>query len=471
MRYSRYSLLFACITATFTAALPSQIKWEDSLQIAMAKAKTENRVLFIALNMDGERANDQMVSDHYRDTVLTKLSRQTVNLFCSNNTHSKSGRCPRCKGTSCSSHRTNDVMVRRQILKVDGETPVVAPQHLFVGPDGTVISSASYFITKGELEWMWVQAIKKLNVDFTYQPSGRVRAPEQLRKGSVDTATITDKPPTAKEVKAALREVKKMSPPQGRDIPGWARFFDKVQLKARTLIRSDDKKAIEWGKATMRSYKDLRDRLIEDVGDYAPKAWAKMLEEWVDAKSDETRMATIVALEKLANPKSVKALKISSREEEIDGIKGRSFRAMAACGPTNRIAIRAISQAVASNKSPLVRSHAVVAAGKLEDRKAISQCLKIALADKNPMVRSTAIYVIAVRQDHEMLPTLKTTSVKDADTTVTHWAKEAIKAIENEDHSPFKKFLVEVLDDHDGKFDEERSARWEKFLKERDKGK
>ena len=35
--------------------------------------------------MDGERANDRMVKDVYRDKVITKLAAETINLVASNN--------------------------------------------------------------------------------------------------------------------------------------------------------------------------------------------------------------------------------------------------------------------------------------------------------------------------------------------------------------------------------------------------
>lgn len=463
--------LLLWVTAHLSDTLPAQIRWEKSFDAAIAKAKAEDKILFIALNMDGERANDQMVSDHYQDDTLVKLSLETVNLFCSNNIHTRTGRCPRCKGPSCAEHRANDFAVRRKILKVDGEVPIVAPQHLFVAPDGAIINSASYFITKGELEWMWARAIKTTRPDFDHKPSGRVRAPEQLRKGAVDSSTLDEKPPTPKEVKESLRTVKKLSQPPGRDVRAWGKFFNEVQTKARTLIRSDDKKALEWGKATMRSYKDLRTQLIEDVGDYAPKAWSKVIEEWLGAKSEETRLATIVALEKLADPKSVAALRSSCRKEEVDEIAGRCYRALATCGPTNKLAIRTVSKAATSHRSALIRAHAVVAAGKLEDRKAINKCLTSAIQDKDPLVRSTAVYAIAVRQDEAMLPRVKALSQSEADPAVLGWATKAIKAVETGDHSTFQKFLAEVLKDHDGRFDAERGARWNKLLEERDKGK
>ena len=167
------SLLFLFIAAVWSPAAHGQIQWATSLDDALEKAKAEKRVIFVAMNMDGERANDEIAADHYKDPILVKLSRNTINLFCSNNLHKKSGGCTRCKGTTCAAHRKSDFDVRRKILGVDGDAALVAPQHLFVSPEGKVIHSAAYFITKGELEWMWVDAIREIQPTFDWAPGGR----------------------------------------------------------------------------------------------------------------------------------------------------------------------------------------------------------------------------------------------------------------------------------------------------------
>ena len=49
----------------------------------LARAKAENKVVMLAFNMAGERANDEMVADHYKDGTLGALSLLTINVFCS----------------------------------------------------------------------------------------------------------------------------------------------------------------------------------------------------------------------------------------------------------------------------------------------------------------------------------------------------------------------------------------------------
>ncbi|MDP6384773.1 MAG: hypothetical protein QGI93_01120, partial [Planctomycetota bacterium] len=71
------------------------IEWQASYELALTKAKAENKVVFVAVNMDGERANERMVREVYRDKVITKLAGETINLVSSNNTHGSGKTCSR----------------------------------------------------------------------------------------------------------------------------------------------------------------------------------------------------------------------------------------------------------------------------------------------------------------------------------------------------------------------------------------
>ena len=61
----------------------AQIRWTPDFAEAMQRAKDEGKVVLFAFNLAGERANDEMVADHYKDPTLGKLSQATVNVFCS----------------------------------------------------------------------------------------------------------------------------------------------------------------------------------------------------------------------------------------------------------------------------------------------------------------------------------------------------------------------------------------------------
>ena len=63
-----------------TASTGKAIEWSPSYQEALELAAKEARVIFIAVNMDGERANDRMADQVYGDRTIVALSESSVNM-------------------------------------------------------------------------------------------------------------------------------------------------------------------------------------------------------------------------------------------------------------------------------------------------------------------------------------------------------------------------------------------------------
>src|SRR6185436_149263 len=120
-------------------------------------------------------------ADHYKDPVITKLTTNTLNLFCSRFDHGSGDQpCKRCGTVPCSAHMAIEKAVRAKILKPADGGDVVSPQHVFLDPDGKVILSVQYEITKGELEWCFYTALKKVDPAFNWTLSASARAPRRL---------------------------------------------------------------------------------------------------------------------------------------------------------------------------------------------------------------------------------------------------------------------------------------------------
>ena len=198
------SLLAGLVVGVLGSPLVGQsgVRWTPSFDDAMAQAKTDNKVVLLAFNMAGERANDEMVADHYKDPTLARLSLQTVNVFCSISTEA------RVAGVTPNQQQSAEQKARLQVLKIGPGEDVIAPQHVFLGPDGVVLSAVAYRVTKGELEWAWVDAIRKVDPKFEWQLSAGARAPARLGFGAVERGQ-NRQPPSKAEVTEALREVRK----------------------------------------------------------------------------------------------------------------------------------------------------------------------------------------------------------------------------------------------------------------------
>jgi HEAT repeat protein len=158
------------------------------------------------------------------------------------------------------------------------------------------------------------------------------------------------------------------------------------------------------------------------------------------------RATSVWALKKLVDPKSANALKKLYRREKDEASKGRILRSMATVAPTDGVVISQIKKALQSDKSEIVRAHATVAAGILEDRAAVTECLRTALSDSTMLVRSVAAYVIAVRQDRELSDALRSTHAAETDAECKEWMGKAQTTIREFDPKPFEEFLKKTLD-------------------------
>src|SRR5690606_8725449 len=121
----------------------------------------------------GERVCDVIVEEHYADPKIVELSKHTVNLFCSPH------------GTE--EQQEIEKRVRIDLLGKSKDDWMVAPQHVIFSPDGKVLSSVAYFLSIGELEWMWAEALRKHEKGFEWKYGDRVRAPAGLEEEKAAT--------------------------------------------------------------------------------------------------------------------------------------------------------------------------------------------------------------------------------------------------------------------------------------------
>jgi hypothetical protein len=263
-RFHVAALAILPILLVTASAQAGGISWSklSGLDELLEEAKKENKVLFFALNMDGERANERMLDEHYKSSRLGKLSKHTINVFC---TVSKDRKIP---GVSVEQQNQNDIDLRTRVLKASPDEWIVAPQHIWVAPDGKVLSSVPYFIRELELEWAWVEAIKKHDPKFQWKLDEAARAPERLRlDGQASRGKGDDKPPSPEEVEKALDEIRK----SGRG--GWR----KLRENWNKILRSESERAISMAEEFLRGGwggEERKVRTIETIGKHSPAVWA-----------------------------------------------------------------------------------------------------------------------------------------------------------------------------------------------------
>ncbi|MEE8467537.1 MAG: hypothetical protein V3T22_03735, partial [Planctomycetota bacterium] len=133
-----HSLLLAFIAATSAG----DIDWSPTFEAALERAANEARVIFVAVHLPGERANERMAKNVYTDKRITKLAERTVNLIAvSMEQYGKRGARIDFGDLDEDQLRRLEIEIRGKILKPDAEGFVVAPQHVFLDPQGTVLLS------------------------------------------------------------------------------------------------------------------------------------------------------------------------------------------------------------------------------------------------------------------------------------------------------------------------------------------
>ncbi len=414
------------------------IVWEASFDEALAKAKAENKPIFIAVNMDGEWVCEDLARNHYRDKRIVQLSEKMVNLFASKFYHRGGTKtCPRAGNIRCSSHQEVEKEVRRLVLGMKGEEgntvagDMIAPNHIFLSPDGKITHSVAYMITPGELEWCLVEAIRKNDPGFKWSLRSSARAPRRLVYDKVTRpggggGGSAPRPLSGDELDAVLEEIKTT----GRGNRGGG-----LRRNLASLIVTPDKRAME----VVRIYLTSRwikhgggQRLCEilhDIGRTSPPEFWEVVEPFVSDSLPDVRSEAIVALEQLAEPKSVKLLQKQWSKEKEKRVKWDLIRALASTGRGVKRIETLVLKTAEKEKDGQLRAHAIVGLVYIEDREKVNAVLEKALTHEHPPVRAAAAYTIAVRRERDLLEPLTAAREAELDSRLKLYMKASCDAL------------------------------------------
>ncbi len=433
------ALLFGLVLI-LPAARADSIAWESSFDAALEKAKAENKPIFIAINMDGEPVCEELVKRHYRDARIATLSGSTINLFASRFTHTGGAKaCARAGNIPCRDHQQVEMDVRRDILKIAPGEPANAPNHIWLGPDGSVLLSVPFMITTGQLEWCMVEAIRKIDPSFAWTLRASARAPNRLiygdpREKSEDGGgggngrgqgrAAPAQPYGKKELAEVLDAIKKGS---GRGDRG-----NTVRQYFPSLIVTDDKKAIDhvksWISSRWASGRQA-ERLLHEIGRTSPTSFWEVAAAALSNPDSGMRNEAIVALEQLAEPKSLKALLKQKSCEKEDAAAANLIRAIASVGRGKKSAESLVLKTAAKDKKNFMRINAIIGLVYVEDREKVNALLAKSLAHDNPGIRAAAAYTIAIRREHDLGDALALAIEGEKDLTCKTYLEAAAAAL------------------------------------------
>lgn len=382
------------LTPVLLIGMLSGIEWSADYDAALALAKAEGRAVFIAINMDGERANETLAKKTYQEKGIVQLSERTVNLIASRDEHSGGSRsCPRFAGVSCAEHQAIDKRVRAEVVKSASAGWVVAPQHVFLKPTGEVILSVPYKIGESELTWCFLAALRAVDAEF--KTTGG-RAPRRLILGDVFDPGSDD--PSGfmgrEQALELLEEAKRTSRDEMSDL-----FY--------RLITADEPEAIafaqsQFGSRWMTYYgNETLAKCIRGVGETSPSSYWTVIVPQAKDGDPTIRGEAAVALEQLAAPKSLKDVLTAYKKEKTPEVKKDWIRAAAAVGASDRGARKTVLKAAGSpsKKAHLLRINAIVAAGSLDPGEDVAELLTTLLGDDGADVRRAAACAMAVSRE------------------------------------------------------------------------
>ncbi|MBL8862518.1 MAG: HEAT repeat domain-containing protein [Planctomycetes bacterium] len=437
--------LAAPLLLSLSAAAPG-ITWLAGWEKTLERAAAEHKVVFLAVNMDGERANDRMVDKVYRDKAIVALAERTLNLVASAAEHAPLGKdCPRFPGVGCQDHRRVDTGARKAVLKADTEGLVIAPQHVFLASDGAVILSVPYEVTVDELVWCFVTALSQHDPGAAPPMPASARSPKRLVMGATydpSGAGVGGSlvPPTKKEVEEILSRLKK-------GLRGEERMAE-----LRRLVLSDEPAAIEFIGQELKSAgvggfggfgggggpggggggaggrggaPDTRHRLIlRAIGLLSPPAYWEIVADFLGNSDEALRREAAVALEQLAAPQAVAALHKALAQEKDPGHQKDLLRALGACGAGDSKARGTLLQRAKKDKQEVVRHNAILGLGWGAGDPEVRAHLRALLESGDDREREVAALAVALSRDAAWTGVLEVAAGKAQDAN----ARAAIEA-------------------------------------------
>ena len=320
-------MLASCLLTN--AAVGADIAWEASYGDAVERARAKHKVLFVAVNMDGEGANDYMAAKVYHDKRITELTADTVNVIASRFSHgAPDSTCKRFGTITCAQHQFAEKGVRGTAVKPSKDGHVIAPQHVFLDPAGKVLMSVPYVISVEELEWCLIKALNEVHPDAQREFPEQAQAPMRLNAGRLydpEAGQPAPRPLGKDELEATIKELQ-----SGFGAP------QNMQAFTRLLV-TDDPDAVRYATLEVNSglltwSPGMNMSLVRTIGRVSPESFWEVVEPLLKHRDENVRGEAAVCLEQLGARKSVKAIQSALSKEKDPHVKKDLLRALGSAG-------------------------------------------------------------------------------------------------------------------------------------------
>ncbi|MFN0245178.1 MAG: hypothetical protein ACKVWV_20020 [Planctomycetota bacterium] len=429
----------ACVLPgrAYISPAKESIAWESDHESTLARAKEDKRVVFVAVNFDGERACDRLADKAYHDKSLVALASATLNLVASPSAHgSADAPCSRFPGTTCRQHQKIDIWTRGNVLKPDSSGAVIAPHHVFLDPEGKVVLSIPYEVSVSELAWCFVTAMRTVDPQAKVQMPAAASAPRRLILGGVfepSSAGLVG-PATRDEVLRLVKELKKETNRDGRT--------DSLHR----ILSSDEPEGIAYVVSELRAGHD-RASLLHSIGALSPPSYWEVAAEFAVGAENEMRLESAVALEQLGAPASLKTVQNALFKEDHPEIKKEWIRALAAAGASDGKVRKELLKRATSEKDEILRLNTIVALGSLAPNEDVAAALSTTLKTGSANEKAAAACAMAISRDPQWLPSLVAEAEASTDAAVDEACAAAARALRQGGLLAIREVLKKVAKD------------------------
>lgn len=335
--------------------------WAESIETALADGKKRNVAVLVALNIDNERGNDNMVRSVYRSKVFTDAAKKCVVAIASLYEHDETKHpvtgepvCSRFGTISCAEHKALEKIIRVDWLKAEGQM-IDSPKHFFLAPDGRILFRRTWTMSANQLAGLMKLANKYCDA-------------ETLAKWD----TLEGRLSRAVDPLQAMREI-----------------------ALKDLLDENDPKIDARLAEAARKTKDL-DTRMDIVGALAVSEDATrrgIAYGFLTDKDAKTRVRTAYLLEKRKDANAVPTLLTRAGKEKDAKVRAGLYRALGACGGGDK-KVRDALLKFARKKKDEAAPHAIIGlAGWGEDAAVFKALQKVPWTDTSPIkVRKAATW-------------------------------------------------------------------------------
>jgi HEAT repeat protein len=349
---------------------PAQPAWAVSIEAGLADARSKGQALMVALNMDKERGNQQMVDEVYTSAEFHEAAKRCVVAIASLYQHStrRAGAGPVCArfGTvTCAQHQAIEKVVRHDWLKRGPKDDIESPRHIFVAPSGQILFQRVWTVDAPTLAALMTRA-------------SELCTPERLAKWD----TVDGRFERATDPIPAIREIAI------------------AELVAANDPAVDDR-LLKLAKAPATAPGVAGAVYAAFVATATPER-RKIGEAGLSSGPPEVHMQVAHALEKLAPEESIPPLLAQAAKEKDDRARGEMYRALGVLGvnPTKDARVEKLLLKAISTSGDGARMHAAVAIAPWATENAVkTELKKIVVQGDSQNLRSSAIWALGYSED------------------------------------------------------------------------